>query len=75
MAQNAEHHGRDPAFQESAMRTVADTATKMTTLMSKLSLKSFTPTPVEAPEPIDLSNLIDETVAPIRGEGQALRQR
>ena len=52
------------------MRTVADTATKMTTLMSKLSLKSFTPTPVEAPEPIDLSNLIDETVAPIRGEGQ-----
>lgn len=69
VAQNAEHHGKDPAFQESAMRTVADTANKMTTLMSKLSLKSFTPMPVAAPEPIDLSNLIDETVAPIRGEG------
>jgi putative PEP-CTERM system histidine kinase len=69
VAQNAEHHGKDPAFQESAMRTVADTANKMTTLMSKLSLKSFTPMPVAAPEPIDMSNLIDETVAPIRGEG------
>ena len=51
------------------MRTVADTANKMTTLMSKLSLKSFTPMPVAAPEPIDMSNLIEETVAPIRGEG------
>jgi putative PEP-CTERM system histidine kinase len=69
VAQNAEHHGKDPAFQESAMRTVADTANKMTTLMSKLSLKSFTPVPVATPEPIDMSNLIDETVAPIRGEG------
>ena len=28
VAQNAENHGKDPAFQESAMRTVADTATK-----------------------------------------------
>jgi putative PEP-CTERM system histidine kinase len=70
MAQNAENHGKDPAFQESAMRTVADTAKKMTTLMSKLSLKSFKPMPVAMPEPIDMSNLIDETVAPIRGEGQ-----
>jgi len=69
VAQNAENHGKDPAFQESAMRTVADTAKKMTTLMSKLSLKSFKPMPVATPEPIDMSNLIDETVAPIRGEG------
>ncbi|TMQ29275.1 MAG: GAF domain-containing protein [Nitrospirae bacterium] len=69
VAQNAENHGKEPAFQESAMRTVADTAKKMTTLMSKLSLKSFKPMPVETPEPIDMSNLIDETVAPIRGEG------
>jgi len=69
VAQNAENHGKDPAFQESAMRTVADTAQKITTLMSKLSLKSFKPMAVATPEPIDLSNLIDETVAPIRGEG------
>ncbi len=68
VAQNAENHGKDPAFQESAMRTVADTAKKMTSLMSKLSLKSFKPMPVGMPESIDMSNLIDETVAPIRGE-------
>ena len=68
VAQNAENHGKDPAFQKSAMRTVTDTANKMTTLMSKLSLKSFKPMPEAMPESIDMSNLIDETVAPIRGE-------
>jgi putative PEP-CTERM system histidine kinase len=68
VAQNAESYGKDHAFQESAMRTVADTATKMTTLMSKLSLKSFTPMPVAMPESIDMSNLIDEMVAPIKGQ-------
>lgn len=68
VAQNAESYGKDPAFQESAMRTVTDTAKKMTTLMSKLSLKSFKPVPVAMPESIDMSNLIDETVASIRGE-------
>jgi signal transduction histidine kinase len=46
-----------------------DTAKKMTTLMSKLSLKSFKHMPEAMPESIDISNLIDETVAPIRGEG------
>ena len=69
VAQNAKNHGKDPAFQESAMRTVTDTANKMTTLMSKLSMNSFKPMPVATPEAIDMSNLIDETVAPIRREG------
>ena len=69
VAQNAEHHGKDPAFQESAMRTVADTANKMTTLMSKLSRNRSRPCLWRRAEPIDMSNLIDETVAPIRGEG------
>ena len=69
VAQNAEHHGRDPAFQESAMRTVTDTAKKMTALMSKLSLKSLTPPLAGAPEMVELSALIDEILAPIRGEG------
>jgi putative PEP-CTERM system histidine kinase len=69
VGQNAENHGKDPAFQESAIRTVTDTAKKMTALMSKLSLKSFKPMAVATPEPIDLSNLIDEMVTPIRGEG------
>jgi len=66
VAQNAETHGKDPAFQESAMRTVADTANKMAMLMSKLSLKSFEPMFMAMPESIDMPMLIDETVAPIR---------
>ncbi|MGH7183768.1 MAG: XrtA/PEP-CTERM system histidine kinase PrsK, partial [Nitrospiraceae bacterium] len=69
VAQNAEHHGQDPAFQESAMRTVTDTAKKMTALMSKLSLKSFKPPLIGAPELVEMSALIDEIIAPIRGDG------
>ncbi|NOS82073.1 MAG: hypothetical protein HOP32_10885, partial [Nitrospira sp.] len=68
VAQNAERHGRDPAFQESAMRTVTDTAAKMTTLMSKLSLASVKPALTEAPELVDIPALIDGIVAPMRGE-------
>jgi signal transduction histidine kinase len=68
VAQNAESHGRDPAFQASAMRTVADTATKMMSLMSKLALKSLKPEPTMAPEPIDLVGIIHETIAPFRGD-------
>jgi len=69
VAQNAENHGQDPAFQESAMRTVMDTANKMTALMSKLSLKTFKSPLVGAPELVEMSELIDEIVAPIRGDG------
>ena len=68
VAQNAEHHGRDPAFQDSVMRTVADTTKKMTALMSKLSLKAFTPPLAVAPESVEISAIIDEIVAPIRGD-------
>src|SRR5262245_49825356 len=67
VAQNAESHGRDPAFQESAMRTVSDTAQKMTALMSKLSFKSLKPGLAGVAELVDLSPLINEIVAPIRG--------
>ena len=66
VAQNAEVHGKDPAFQDSAMRTVADTANKMAMLMSKLSLKSFEPMSMAMSESIDMPALIDEMVAPIR---------
>jgi len=69
VAQNAESHGRDPAFQESAMRTVTDTAKKMAALMSKLSRKSFTPTLAGTLEAVEIAALIDEIVAPIRGHG------
>ena len=68
VAQNAENHGRDPAFQESAMRTVMDTAKKMTALMSKLSRRSLKPALAGAPELVEISALIDEIVAPIRGD-------
>lgn len=68
VAQNAENHGRDPAFQESAMRTVADTAKKMTSLMSKLSLKSFQPALAGQPGLVEILPLIDEVVASLRGD-------
>ncbi len=51
------------------MRTVADTAKKITALMSKLSLKSFKPALAGAPESVEISTLIEEVVAPMRGEG------
>ncbi len=70
VAQNAENHGRDPAFQESAMRTVTDTAKKMTALMSKLSLTSVKPALTTASELVDIPALICEIVAPMRGEGK-----
>jgi len=66
VAQNAERHGHDPVFQQSALRTVADTAQKMTGLMSKLSLKSFSPTVMEQVGMIDLLSLIEEAVASLR---------
>jgi signal transduction histidine kinase len=69
IAQNVENHGRDPAFQESAMRTVSDTAKKITALVSKLSLKSVKPTLAGTPECVEIYALIEEVVAPMRGEG------
>jgi len=69
IAQNVENHGREPAFQESAMRTVSDTAKKIIALVSKLSLKSVKPTFAGAPELVEISALIEEVLAPMRGEG------
>ncbi len=40
VAQNAATHGHNPAFQQSAMRTVTSTIEKMTELISKLSRKA-----------------------------------
>ena len=69
IAQNVENHGRDPAFQESAMRTVSDTAKKITALVTKLSLNSVKLATAGASELVEISALIDEVVAPMRGEG------
>jgi putative PEP-CTERM system histidine kinase len=71
IAQNVENHGRDPAFQESAMRTVAATANQITALVSKLSLKSFQPTIVRPLESVDIHALVEEIVAPMRSAGSA----
>ena len=51
------------------MRTVTDTARKMTELMSKLSFKSLKPGAAGSPEPVDLLELIEEIVAPLRSDG------
>jgi putative PEP-CTERM system histidine kinase len=67
VAQNAERHGDDPAFQQSAIGTVKDTAYKMTALISKLSLKSLKPSSAGMPEQVELSDLIEVIVAPLRG--------
>lgn len=66
VAQNAERHGRDPAFQESAMRTVKDTTFKMAALMSKLSLRSVQSSQAATPEPVDLSAVLNDIVAPMK---------
>ena len=67
VAQNVESHGRDPAFQASAMRTVADTAKQITALVSKLSLKSFAPVTAKPLEVVDIHALVEEVVAPLGG--------
>ena len=68
VSQNAQRYGDNPDFQEAAMRTVADTSNKMTALMSKLSRKSVKPGLAAVPEPVDLSQVIDEIVTPLRSE-------
>ena len=62
VVQNAERHGRDPLFQESAMRTVTDTVHKMMALMTKLSYKSLKLMPSTATEPVDVSTILGDLV-------------
>ncbi len=68
VAQNAERHGKDPAFQESALRTVVDTAKKMTGLISKLSRQAASPSVKDQAGVIDLAALLEEAVAPLRSD-------
>lgn len=64
VAQNAQIHGHDPAFQESAMRTVTNTVKKMTNLIAKLSARTHAPSMVisESPKKVDVNGLVLETV-------------
>ncbi len=66
VSQNAERHGRDPAFQESALRAMADTAKKMTELISKLSRSSRVVSDTDHAEPIALSAFIEDVVRPLQ---------
>ena len=65
LARNAESHGQDPNFQESALRTVARTSEKIMALVQRLSRRG--PAPVEAVGPLDLRGVIEETVASLNG--------
>lgn len=51
------------------MRTVSDTAKKITGLVSKLSLRSIKPAPAGAPELVEISSLVEEVMAPVKEEG------
>jgi putative PEP-CTERM system histidine kinase len=66
VAQNVASHGRDPAFQASAMRTVADTAKQITALVSKLSFKSAQPVTAKPLELLDVHALVEEVVGPLK---------
>jgi hypothetical protein len=69
VAENAKVHGQDPAFHQSAMRTVANTVQKMMGLMTKLSLRSGS-VPAEEQgggEPADVQAVIAETFGAFNG--------
>jgi putative PEP-CTERM system histidine kinase len=66
VTQNAQSYGQDPAFQDSAMQTVASTVQKMTALITKLSLSS---TPVGVTERVDVPTVIKETLGSIGKDG------
>jgi putative PEP-CTERM system histidine kinase len=59
VVQNAGIHGQDPAFQQSAMRTVAGTVNNMMELIGKLSLKEAQS---GTPEFVDVRAVVSETV-------------
>ena len=65
VVQNAEVHGHDPAFRQSAMRTVAATVQKMMALITKLSLRSTHPGTFEL---VDVHAAIAEAVGSLEGK-------
>ncbi|MEE8240854.1 MAG: XrtA/PEP-CTERM system histidine kinase PrsK, partial [Nitrospirales bacterium] len=64
VVQNAEVHGEDPDFRQSAMRTVAGTVQKMMALITKISRKTVDRS---VPEVVDMAEVIAETVGSING--------
>jgi len=64
VAQNAKTHGHDPAFQESAMKTVSNTVTKLNSLINKLSVqsKSATIEQAESFHSVNINDVITEAI-------------
>ena len=73
VAQNAKTHGNDPAFQESAMRTVTNTVTKLTGLINKLSVQSKSVT-VEQAESFHTVNINDIILEAIRSLSSSMEE-
>jgi putative PEP-CTERM system histidine kinase len=67
--QNAEVYGQDPAFQQSAMRTVSTTVQKMTALIAKLSpgSRAIPATDEGQWEVFELQAVLSETVDSLNG--------
>lgn len=70
VSQNAERHGHDPTFQQSALRAMADTAKKMTELIGKLSRSSVILPSMDRTEPLSLLSLVEDVVRPLRSDPQ-----
>jgi putative PEP-CTERM system histidine kinase len=73
VARNAQTHGHDPAFQESALKTVGRTANEMMDLVHRLSRRSRAPVPEATP--LDLNQAIDDTLASMNGAVRATVRR
>jgi putative PEP-CTERM system histidine kinase len=67
--QNAERHGKDPEFQQAAMRSVGATVKKMTAMMGTVAALSRDPRPKLAP--VDLNALVDEVLKGFKGAAGA----
>lgn len=64
VVKNAEVHGKNPEFQQSAMRTIAMSVRKMMALTGKLSPQSVSS---GQPEPVDVHQAIAETIGSLNG--------
>jgi signal transduction histidine kinase len=71
VVQNSEKYGHDRDFQESAMRIVRNTSQRIIDLMAKLAddSKDFNTDRARNVQPVDMNELIAETVEELGGEG------
>lgn len=65
VAKNAETHGQDPGFRQSALRTVARTSDKIMALVNRLSRRAEAR--AEASEPVLLGGVIEEALSSLNG--------